>query len=83
MAARKAHRFGIDRANFRIGSGRDHLRSHGPISIGIGAPESVDGLLRIADDDELSGTRSGAIARQAIDDPRLRSIGVLKLSTNM
>ena len=50
------------------------------VRLGIGAAEAVDRLLRIADDDRLAlDVARRRVARQAVDDLRLRPIGVLKL----
>ena len=50
------------------------------VRLGIGAAEAVDRLLRIADDDRLPlDVAPRRVARQAVDDLRLRPIGVLEL----
>src|SRR5438045_3953548 len=50
------------------------------VRLRIGAAEAVDRLLRVADDDGLPlHQRAGAVAGQALDDSRLRAVGVLEL----
>ena len=63
-----------------LGSRRDQLAREGVVGLGIGAAETVDRLLRIADHNRPSvDERAASIARQPVDDPRLHAIRVLKL----
>ena len=58
---------------------RFHLTAHLPVGRHVGAAESVDRLLRIADDDDRA--RVGELGRRepAVEDPPLEPVGVLEL----